>query len=250
MKRILSFILSVLAGVLIAFFIILPLPQAIDDFQVERAVTAPNFNYSQYEGWAYAYDALQRQGTVLYSNYPDDPEEREMYYLRGYPGRWLPQYLEDFGIIAQKDYAGNFVFIEQKAQISRFLNNETVILNNALSNFKPISDPINANDANVIQAIQSYTYMINELNSAISEMTLDDAHAQPLGEFIYERIGQDTLSDPIAYGNVAINYLEVNLDKYRSDYISFIEDDANSDSVDQGRVEQVLLIIGEGNQEG
>lgn len=217
-------VLFVILGLILSIFVI-SIPGRNDESTIARNGISRQFDVETFEGWVLTLDTLERQQEVLYAPEPDpnsdDPNMKDRVKkasLRKYPEQYLPSLIEEYGIAVQKPYSGNFLFQAQKEKLQNFLNNELVLLSESITMFKPTSNPINANDAVVLKAIEKYTLLLEGLNSRIGNMTYADSKQRPIGEIMLDGLTEDAFSDPIAYGVLATEHLRNNIRAHQSHY--------------------------------
>ena len=223
-------------------FVGMKAPQWHQDSLVKEHKIAPKFNAKQYEGWAITYKTLERENNLLYSSahkLSDDDLAKNKALYGIDKDDYLPDKIENFGIAVQKPYSSNYVFTQQKDSILQTYDNESSQLLAASNSFIPVNKNLNANDAEVIKAIEGYMLLIDKLNTATSKITLEESKNKALGEYINENVGNKVFSEPIVYGQLATNYLKANIDRYKSDFAEYADGAA-----DDKRVPEVKAIAG------
>ena len=88
-------------------------------------------------------------------------------------------------------------------------------IQSAREGYLPVDKEPNANDANVLVALEKYYALLEKLNYSIEELTQEQAKTGALGQYIQDNVGEKMFSDPIAYGQVAQSYLKANLERYK-----------------------------------
>ena len=213
-------ILLVILAVLGGSAILITAPKIIEQQQIKDSQVAP-YSIERYYSWAKAYDALQKSNDTLYSSYPDkkkDPEEYKRAVQRSYPKKYLPDMIQEFGIVVQKDYSSNYIFLERKSDIQNYTSNLMKQVKSAKNGYISVDKEPNANDANVLVALEKYYALLEKLNFSIEELTQEQAKSGALGQYIQDNVGEKLFSDPIAYGQVAQSYLKANLDRYANNF--------------------------------
>lgn len=209
-------------------------PTMVEEANVKNARIANKFDIKTYIGWAHAYDIIGREAQILYSKCPNDKSSQYFHNDLGYPNEYLPDLITDFGIAVQKPYTSNYIFTQEKDGLTTFYNNESVLINQARTQFKPVNKSVNANDALVIEALKSYAILVDKLNSSTSTLTLEKSKNMSIGKYIKKDVGEKTFSQPLKYTDLALKYLATNLNTYRSAYNAYVKDGKleDSDSID------------------
>lgn len=220
-KRILTFGSMILLTIL-SVFLAMNVPTWVEQSNVRKNETVSKFDPKVYIGWTYAYYALNRENSVLYTKTPKTLPDKT------YPKTYLPELLQNFGIAVEKDYSGEYVFTQQKQLLLDFYNTESSVLLEASDKYKTINNKSTANDAVVISALNSYTILIDKFNVATNSVTLKDAHSNQLGSSMKKAVGEDNLATPIGYGQLAKSYLETNLQKYKPQFSKYVSDGDHS----------------------
>lgn len=240
MKKLLIIIGSLLAVLFISGGIILA-PGIAEKQRIARSRIA-DYKNDRYIGWALAYNAIQEASDTIYTERSTDKDSEEFKRAkeRNYPAKYFPTLIEDFGIVVQKDYSSNYIFEQQKSELNNFLNQILSELKQAQNSYVDNDNPANANDANVRAALQYYYTLFEKVQISISSMTQEDAQSGALGERILKEVGEKSFSDPIAYGQIALEYLKTNLEGYKSNFQLRGDDETLSEEV----VEKVEVIMG------
>ena len=218
-KKIL-FIIGFILSVIILTLGTLYVPNLISKHNVDKNVVVARFDPKVYEGQAYAYYALKRENNVLYSETPKNINALSK--SQQYPKVWLPDLLKNYGIAVQKPYSGTYVFNQQKQNLLDFYNTESSVILKANDMYKVLDNKATANDGAVISALNSYTVLVDKLNTATNSMTYENAHKISMGTYIKKSVGTSDFSKPIGYGQIAQSYLEKNLNAYKSNYQDYV----------------------------
>lgn len=212
--------LLVIIGVLGGTALIVVAPKIVEQQQIKESQVAP-YTIERYYAWAKAYDALQKSNDTLYSSYPDEKEHPDEYtraIQREYPKKYLPDMIQEFGIVVQKEYSSNYIFLERKSEMQTYTSNLMKQVKSAKDGYISVDNEPNANDANVLVALEKYYALLEKLNFSIEELTQEQAKTGALGKYIQDNVGEKLFSDPIAYGQVAQSYLKANLDRYANNF--------------------------------
>ena len=121
MKKVFITILVIL-GVLGGSALAIAAPKIIEHQQILDSQVAP-YTIERYYSWAKAYDALEKANDTLYSSYPkekENPEEYTRAIQRDYPKKYLPDMIQEFGIVVQKDYSSYYIFSERKGDLQNY----------------------------------------------------------------------------------------------------------------------------------
>lgn len=241
MKRVFTIIGSILAIVLISGAIIAA-PGIAEGQRIAKSRIA-EFKNDRYIGWALALNAIQEANDSFYAERPTDKnsEEFKRAESRGYPEKYFPTLVEEFGIVVQKEYSSNYIFNQQKTELTNYLGKVLSDLKQAQNSYVDSEQPANANDANVRAALEHYYTLFEKVQSSIQKMTLEEAKSGALGQRILNDVGEDEFSKPIGYGQVATEYLDVNLKRYAG---TFAENSGNDESLSQELVEKTEIIMG------
>lgn len=199
-------------------------PHLIEQQQIRDSQVA-KYSPKNYYGWAVAYNALQEANDTAYSTYPKKKtEEHERAIQRNYPKKYLPDLIQEFGIVVQKDYSSNYIFLERKGDLANYSSEMMTVMKKAQNSYSDSEKVPNANDANVRVALEKYAVLFEKLNTAIEDLDLNQAQTGALGAYIQKNVGEKAFSDPIAYGQVAQDYLKANLDRYKNTFANRTDD--------------------------
>lgn len=228
-------ILGVIGAVVLLSLGIIYTPKIIEQNRIKESRVA-EFSVERYAGWALAYNALSEANSTLYSTHPTDKKSED--YIEAtrlnYPEKYFPDLIQEFGIAVQKDYSSNYIYTQLKGDLNDYSTGMLSKIKEAQNNFVDSSKPQNANDANVRAALEKYYTLYEKMNTSIQELTLEQSQKGALGEYIQERVGDKTFSEPIAYGQVAKEYLKQNLDLYKNAFKERESDgDLSSDTIDK-----------------
>lgn len=217
------------------------IPTIIENNNVKNARIANKFDMQTYIGWAYAYNVIGREGQILYNKNKNDNASKYFAENLGYPDKYLPDLLTDYGIAVQKPYTSNYIFTQQKNDLINFCNTESALINQARSQYKPVNKKINANDALVIEALKNYSILVDKVNSSVSTLTLKDSQNMSIGKYIKKDVGQNTFALPLKYNDLAMEYLVTNLRTYHSDYENARKSENNDISgIDMNTVDKIV----------
>lgn len=220
------------------------IPTIIENNNVKNARIANKFDMQTYIGWAYAYNVIGREGQILYSKNKNDNASKYFAENLGYPDKYLPDLLTDYGIAVQKPYTSNYIFTQQKNDLINFCNTESALINQARSQYKPVNKTVNANDALVIEALKNYSILVDKVNSSVSTLTLKDSQNMSIGKYIKKDVGQNTFALPLKYNELAMEYLITNLRTYHNDYENARKSDNNDISgIDMNTVDKIVDTI-------
>lgn len=220
------------------------IPTIIENNNVKNARIANKFDMQTYIGWAYAYNVIGREGQILYSKNKNDNASKYFAENLGYPEKYLPDLLTDYGIAVQKPYTSNYIFTQQKNDLINFCNTESALINQARSQYKPVNKTVNANDALVIEALKNYSILVDKVNSSVSTLTLKDSQNMSIGKYIKKDVGQNTFALPLKYNELAMEYLITNLRTYHNDYENARKNDNNDISgIDMTTVDKIVDTI-------
>lgn len=220
------------------------IPTIIENNNVKNARIANKFDMQTYIGWAYAYNVIGREGQILYSKNKNDNASKYFAENLGYPEKYLPDLLTDYGIAVQKPYTSNYIFTQQKNDLINFCNTESALINQARSQYKPVNKTVNANDALVIEALKNYSILVDKVNSSVSTLTLKDSQNMSIGKYIKKDVGQNTFALPLKYNELAMEYLITNLRTYHNDYENARKSDNNDISgIDMTTVDKIVDTI-------
>lgn len=242
MKKVFITILVIL-GVLGGSALAIAAPKIIEHQQILDSQVAP-YTIERYYSWAKAYDALEKANDTLYSSYPkekENPEEYTRAIQRDYPKKYLPDMIQEFGIVVQKDYSSYYIFSERKGDLQNYTSSLMKQVQSAREGYLPVDKEPNANDANVLVALEKYYALLEKLNYSIEELTQEQAKTGALGQYIQDNVGEKMFSDPIAYGQVAQSYLKANLERYKNTF-SHRENDGEL-TVDQIKEIETIMWI-------
>jgi len=240
-KKLLIIIGSLLAVLVISGGIILA-PGIAEKQRIARSRIA-DYKNDRYIGWALAYNAIQEASDTIYTERSTDKDSEEFKRAkeRNYPAKYFPTLIEDFGIVVQKDYSSNYIFEQQKSELNNFLNQILSELKQAQNSYVDNDNPANANDANVRAALQYYYTLFEKVQSSVERMTLEEAQSGALGQRIINDVGEDVFSKPIAYGQIATEYLEVNLKLHAG---TFSANSGDDETLSQELIEKTETIMG------
>lgn len=217
-------IISVIVIGGIATIGVIKLPSLIQERQVNKASLASDYNTERFQGWVLAYNALKRENNVLYSDAPTNKKDFAQYEALGYPNKWFPDLIEDYGIAVQKSYSGKYIYDNQKLNLTSFLNGEANILSTAGNSWMNKTDKMEADDAQVVQALQSYTILVGKLQSSTNQITLENSKKTSIGSVLNKEITEEEYYKPLVWGQVAMNYLDKNIKAQQGSYEATIKD--------------------------
>lgn len=241
MKKIFTIIGSILAIVIVSGAIIAA-PGIAERQRIARSRIA-NYKNDRYIGWALALNAIQEANDTFYTERSTDKKSEEFKRAeeRGYPSKYFPTLVEEFGIVVQKEYSSNYIFTQQKRELTNYLGRVLSDLKQAQNNYVDSEQPANANDANVRAALEYYYTLFEKVQSSVERMTLEEAQSGALGQRIINDVGEDVFSKPIAYGQIATEYLEVNLKLHAGTFPANSSDD---ETLSQELIEKTETIMG------
>lgn len=243
MKKLITGILilvgAIATGVAISF-----IPTGVRNNQIYQNKVVRKFDAKTYQGWVLAYAALNEAEVTMYNQAPvfDDPKEAEAYAQLNYPEKNLPDLINEFGILVQKPYAGQYSLNRQKTSLIDYFNKEITALNNAANSYittNPKSP--NAYDGSVLKALNSYSDTFGTLSRATTEMTLEKAQSTSLGDYYAEFLSDEEMSMPLAYSNIAKDYLLINIKRYQSKYTESIRQ--STEGLDSATIRQVNILL-------
>lgn len=218
-------------------------PKLQKESVIAHSKISTNYTPEVYEGWVYADVALHRENDILYSHNPHTKNSNAVGSMRDYPSMYLPDLIDQYGISVQKPYTGTYIFNTQKQQLLNFYNNEEDVLLKAETEYKPMYGTPTANDAEVVQALNAYLKLLDKLDTATSKLTLKQAQNKPIGYYIQKEVGETDLSLPLAYGQVATQYLDNNINAYQKQY----EDYLNNADTSKPEIQYVQKVLGLNN---
>lgn len=220
MKKILLGIVIMLGSLAVAFGGA-QIPVMMKQHQIQQNKVVRNYSAKAYQGWVLAYAALNEAEVAMYNTAPvfETAEELEAYKQLKYPDKYLPDLINEFGILVQKPYAGTYSLERQKTALLSYFNEQTTAVNTAINSYITTNpEKPNAYDAAVLKALNSYSDTLTTLNRATVSLSLDAVKDQSLGAYYSTFLDEDEMSAPLAYSSIAKDYLMTNIKRYRSTY--------------------------------
>lgn len=221
MKKILLGIVILLGSLVVAFGGA-QIPGMMKQHQIQQNKVVRNYSAKAYQGWVLAYAALNEVEVTMYNTAPvfETAEELEAYKQLKYPDKYLPDLINEFGILVQKPYAGTYSLERQKTALLSYFNEQTTAVNTAINSYITTNpEKPNAYDAAVLKALNSYSDTLTTLNRATVSLSLDAVKDQSLGAYYSTFLAEDEMSAPLAYSSIAKDYLMTNIKHYRSTYL-------------------------------
>lgn len=248
MKSVLKWVGVAILSLLFAFGFT-RIPNQVRTQQIMQNKIAQKFDAKTYQGWVLAYTALNEAESTMYMQRPTfETEEEELgFQTLGWPDKFLPDLVNEFGILIQKPYAGTYALNRQKKSLTDYFKREIDNLEVALNAYT-VTDPDNphAYDAAVIKSLNMFSEYLGTLNTATHNLTLEAMSDKSLGDYYAEHLGED-LATPMAYSSIAKDYLLANIKKYRATYeVELKEKSMETLGIEKAqtkRVNQLLLII-------
>ena len=191
-----------------------------------------------------SYAALNEAEVSMYNQYPTfkSDKEREEFETLGYPKKYLPDLINEFGILVQKPYAGTYALDRQKDELAKYFNQERTNLTTAINAYR-YTNPKNPNayDAVAIKALNTFADNIDTLDRATSELTLDSVKTKSLGDYYNKFLSNDDFSIALSYSNIAKDYLLANIKHFNKTYEASLNED--SSKLDQNQTKKVRDLL-------
>ena len=123
MKKILLGLVILLGSIAVAFGGA-QIPGMMKQHQIQQNKVVRNYSAKAYQGWVLAYAALNEAEVTMYNTAPvfETAEELEAYKQLKYPDKYLPDLINEFGILVQKPYAGTYSLERQKTALLSYFN--------------------------------------------------------------------------------------------------------------------------------
>lgn len=243
MKKVLTWLLIIVGSAAFAYGASL-VPNMISQHKINQNKMVRGYTPKMYQGWVLAYSALNEAEVTMYNTAPEfeTPEEAEAFKTLNYPEKFLPDLINEFGILIQKPYAGEYTLNRQKSELVSYFTKESDKVNEAINSYI-VTDSKNPNayDAVVVKALNSFSDTLGTLNRATSELTLESISERSLGDYYGTFIPTEDMSAPLAYSSIAKEYLMANIKRHNSQYTKDLNGDTSK--LDSATIREVNLLL-------